>query len=415
MSQQDLTAPVAEESRETPGVIKPPQAPQLAEGDKPSTLKKPVPLFEQVPHFKGNSPRNPSFSFSSLGGRPIVLMFFGSMRRPGSAAIVKKMQTIAEAYKDKGFIVCAICADPDDKAQERIDERTTFIVFWDFDGEIANQFGIPHTAPQNAEFPAQSLVIDPRLRLYSRYAFNDPDAHIRALVADVDACRYDLPAVRQQGWAPVLEIPRVFELQLCRQLIDYYNNQGGRPSGFMRQQAGQTIGVLDRSFKRRSDVQIKDKDLMDACRRRIARRVAPEIQKAFQFNANRVERDIVACYSGEEKGFFNAHRDNTTSGTAHRRFAVTVNLNAEEYEGGELKFPEFGPATYKAPTGGAVVFSCSLLHQATPVTRGLRYCYLPFLYDDTAAEVRKANMGTIDFRTRDSEGRYIDEEGDAER
>ena len=49
---------------------------------------------------------------------------------------------------------------------------------------------------------------------------------------------------------------------------------------------------------------------------------------------------------------------------------MTINLNADDYEGGDLRFPEFGPRTYRAPTGGAVVFSCSLLHEATPVTRG---------------------------------------------
>jgi hypothetical protein len=38
-----------------------------------------------------------------------------------------------------------------------------------------------------------------------------------------------------------------------------------------------------------------------------------------------------------------------------------------------------------------VVFSCSLLHQALPVTRGKRYAFLPFLYDDAAARVREAN------------------------
>ena len=36
-----------------------------------------------------------------------------------------------------------------------------------------------------------------------------------------------------------------------------------------------------------------------------------------------------------------------------RRFAVTINLNSEEYEGGDLMFPEFGRAVYRAPTGGA--------------------------------------------------------------
>jgi hypothetical protein len=42
-----------------------------------------------------------------------------------------------------------------------------------------------------------------------------------------------------------------------------------------------------------------------------------------------------------------------------------------------------------------VVFSCSLLHEATPVTKCVRYACLPFLYDDAAAEIRRANMGSI--------------------
>ena len=51
--------------------------------------------------------------------------------------------------------------------------------------------------------------------------------------------------------------------------------------------------------------------------------------------------------------------------------------------------------TYRPPTGGAVVFSCSLLHEATPVTKGLRYATLPFLYDEAAAEIREANKHTL--------------------
>jgi predicted 2-oxoglutarate/Fe(II)-dependent dioxygenase YbiX len=42
-----------------------------------------------------------------------------------------------------------------------------------------------------------------------------------------------------------------------------------------------------------------------------------------------------------------------------------------------------------------VVFSCSLLHEAAPVTRGLRYATLPFLYDDEAARVRQANAHSL--------------------
>ena len=80
-----------------------------------------------------------------------------------------------------------------------------------------------------------------------------------------------------------------------------------------------------------------------------------------------------------------------SSACAHRRFAVTINLNAEEFEGGELRFPEYGLQSWRAPTGGAVVFSCSLLHQALPVTAGRRYAFLPFLYDEAAAKLLEAN------------------------
>ena len=54
----------------------------------------------------------------------------------------------------------------------------------------------------------------------------------------------------------------------------------------------------------------------------------------------RIERYIVACYDGASGGHFKAHRDNTTPATAHRRFAVTVNLN-DAFEGGGTHFPRW--------------------------------------------------------------------------
>jgi predicted 2-oxoglutarate/Fe(II)-dependent dioxygenase YbiX len=192
-------------------------------------------------------------------------------------------------------------------------------------------------------------------------------------------------------------VPHVFEPGLCRRLIDLYEAEGGKPSGFMREVDGKTRLFHDATHKRRKDVIVEDPELQAVVRQRVLRRLAPEIRKAFQFDPTRMERYLVACYSGEEGGFFRRHRDNTTSGTAHRRFAVSINLNAEEYEGGDLIFPEFGPRTYRPPTGGAVVFSCSLLHEATAVTRGRRYAFLPFLYDEAAARIRQENLQHVDM------------------
>ena len=193
-----------------------------------------------------------------------------------------------------------------------------------------------------------------------------------------------------QMQAPVLLLPNVFERDLCQRMIEGYRNGNPAESGFMVERDGKTVQQHDHRHKRRSDWNINDRTLIEAAQERIRRRLVPEIKKAFAFDVTRMERHIVASYD-QSGGYFRPHRDNTTKGTAHRRFAVTINLNAEEYVGGDLMFPEFGRATYRAPTGGAVVFSCSLLHEALPILRGQRFAYLPFLYDEAAAAIRQAN------------------------
>jgi predicted 2-oxoglutarate/Fe(II)-dependent dioxygenase YbiX len=148
-------------------------------------------------------------------------------------------------------------------------------------------------------------------------------------------------------------------------------------------------------FKRRRDVTITDPAFRSELVNTLARRLVPEIAKVFQFKVTRLERYMVACYDAAEGGYFRAHRDNETIATRHRKFAVSINLNAEAFEGGDLRFPEFGPRTYRPPTGGAVVFACGLQHEATPVTRGRRYAFLPFLYDEAGAAIREASLGAL--------------------
>ena len=137
---------------------------------------------------------------------------------------------------------------------------------------------------------------------------------------------------------------------------------------------------------------IDDEALRNQIRARLQRRLVPGVTRAFQFTATRIERYLIACYDAQTGGYFRPHRDNTIKGTAHRKFAVTINLNAGDYDGGDLCFPEFGPRTYRAPTGGAVVFSCSLLHEARAVTRGRRFAFLPFLFDEPGEALRQENL-----------------------
>ena len=188
----------------------------------------------------------------------------------------------------------------------------------------------------------------------------------------------------------MLQLADVFEPELCRALIDVYESKGGEDSGFMRERDGKTVLVVDHNHKRRRDCIVQDQKLIATLQERVRRRIVPEVAKAHAFQVTRMERYLVGCYTAEDRGHFRPHRDNTTKGTAHRRFAVTINLNSA-FEGGELSFPEYGPRSFKPPPGAAVVFSCSLLHTVSPVTQGQRYAFLPFLYDDAAAEERERN------------------------
>jgi predicted 2-oxoglutarate/Fe(II)-dependent dioxygenase YbiX len=352
---------------------------------------------DPVPMFVAESAGNPRYHFDTVAGRYVVIAFLGSSLHPVAAAALQQVTEALEIFDDRHLAFFGVSADPDDRNEGRLRQRIPGIrYFWDFDLGIGRLFGATDTtSPEAAELRTTGamryrqfwLVLDPMLRVLLEAPLEHGEAVMRFLRA--------LPPVATHAgvecFAPVLILPRVFEPEFCRRLIDLYEQNGGSESGFMREIDGKTVGIYDNSYKRRRDYAITEEAIRAAARARIVRRLVPEIERAFQFRVTRMERYIVACYDGEAGGYFRAHRDNTTRGTAHRKFAVTMNLNAEDYEGGELRFPEFGQRTYRAPTGGAVVFSCSLLHEATPVSAGRRYAFLPFLYDDAAAEVRTAN------------------------
>jgi predicted 2-oxoglutarate/Fe(II)-dependent dioxygenase YbiX len=180
----------------------------------------------------------------------------------------------------------------------------------------------------------------------------------------------------------VLILPNVLEPDLCRRLIDLYDSQGGSDSGVHR--GGQ--GVMHKAFKSRKDCAIEEKGLLDLLTQRLLRRVTPELEKLFFCKAHYIERFLIGCYAAEEGGHFGPHRDNRPGLTAHRRFAVSVNLN-DDFEGGEVAFPEYSTQGYKAPAGWAVVFPCAILHRVTPVTAGARYAFLPFMFDDSGKAI----------------------------
>jgi peroxiredoxin/predicted 2-oxoglutarate/Fe(II)-dependent dioxygenase YbiX len=361
-------------------------------------------IGDPAPNFTARSTNNPKFHFDTTAGRYLVLCFFGSASVEKNLQAIEHITAIKDFFNDERASFFGISIDPSDESLGRVTQSVPGIrYFWDFDWQVSKLYGalseeLPAADTQVTYYPF-TLILDPMMRVLAYLPLSDLDRHNQAF----DRLLATLPAIQEHAGvrlhAPVSIIPRIFEPEFCRELIEIYEKHGGKESGFMREVDGKTVGILDNSFKRRTDFDLdRDETYSQVCaaiRARINRRLLPEIHKAFQFKITRMERYLVACYDSESGGFFRPHRDNTTKGTAHRRFACTINLNAEDYVGGNLRFPEFGTQTYRAPTGGAVVFSCSLLHEATPVTQGKRYAFLPFFYDEDAAKIREQNLAFL--------------------
>jgi hypothetical protein len=114
-------------------------------------------------------------------------------------------------------------------------------------------------------------------------------------------------------------------------------------------------------------------------RARVAsKRLLPAIERFFQFRPTRMDRYMVSCYDAETGGHFFRHRDNLNAGCAAPALRGVDQSQCKDYDGCDLMFPEFGRRLYRAPHGGAIVFSTGALHQVTPITRGKRYAFVPF-------------------------------------
>jgi peroxiredoxin/predicted 2-oxoglutarate/Fe(II)-dependent dioxygenase YbiX len=369
-----------------------------------------MPLLEigdPAPWFSIASSNNHLFHFSMAGGRRVVLFFFASAGFEQIQAILKSFQELSEEFKTLQVPLFGVSVDAGDKEQNRAALiAPSFIFFWDFDKKISQQYGVCRDVEQNGvagvHYAPQTFVLNENLQIINILPMGESDKHAQQVldfIKNFPPIEEARPATRH---APVLLIPNVLDKECCRSLIDIYKADGGSPSGFMRQIDGKTVGIHDDNFKKRRDFLIENPNLQRQLSAIILRRVVPEVEKAFQFEITRFERYLIACYDAESGGYFQAHRDNTSKGTAHRRFAMTLNLNVGEYTGGFLRFPEYAPHGYKGDSGTAIIFSCSLLHEATAMISGERFALLSFFYGDEDAVVRDANLKYIVDRPQDS-------------
>ena len=306
-------------------------------------------------------------------GQPMVLFLCGRAADAGTRA---ELAALADSSIDWGTVtrVALALGSPAEVAAAMAAPPKDLVLLSD-DGALSQHLiGAPPTA-------MIALTLDDNLRIIEKLERSGDAGEFVRRVAGLYAARPKPQARTFQQQAPVLFIPRALDGQFCRDLIAYFEETGGTPSGTARVEGDTATWKPDPSVKMRRDVYIEGGPWLDRVKDALVRRVLPEIQRCFNFQVTQHEVFKLIRYDASA-GYFHAHRDNESRDTQHRRFAMTINLNPGEYEGGELRFPEFGPDLYVPERGGAVIFSCSLLHEVTPVTRGSRYGLLGFFYGE---------------------------------
>ncbi len=335
----------------------------------------------------------------NIAGRFVVLFVCASMETPGAARELARLAELHRQFDGLGALVFAVSADPvavNAAAMRRLGLPFPILSdegFWSgralgIESAPAGPLSGPAAEPGGAGGLWCTLVVDPGRRVVKRIGPGGAAEHALAALAECtrrDALLTPGPGAVQ---APVLIVPDVLDKAHCARLIQCWESGERYVGGVVSDAHGGNVPTA--YVKVREDVVLPDsgaeaQELFGLFRRR----VAPAIKQAFAFQVTRSESLRLGCYHAADGGHFIAHRDDTTPYSAHRRFAMSLALDSDAYEGGYVRFPEYGPQLFRAPTGAAVVFSVSMLHEVTRVTAGRRMILLGFFYSEAEEALRQ--------------------------
>ena len=305
-------------------------------------------------------------------GKPVVMIFCGDKSLEQLTSSVMPVALFDPEIVQVATFVCA--SVPDAKAQKTAADWL-FQTMSDANREITSAL-----ADMSGISAPVIYVLNPNQRICGIVGLDDTELDLKAsLNALIQEASYIAPPAPVSRIAPVLLVPRVLEPEDCDWLIGLWR-EGDKHKGqvALGSAAKERDGVI-LDMKRREDYIVTDAEIEQRIVNRIMPRLVPEIEKILHFHQWGMEALRIGCYKAKDSGFFNVHRDNCNPSVQHRKYAITINLNTGDYEGGDLRFPEYGKELFQPPRGGAVVFSCSMLHEVLPVTAGERYTLLTFL------------------------------------
>jgi hypothetical protein len=233
----------------------------------------PAPAFA-LHHFDAGVVRCADFA-----GQPLVLVF-----APDEAA-ARALRARWDVASPAALLVAAVPGE--DGA------RVPWLI--DAEGEVIGRFGLEGAR-------AWHVVLDAAQRV--RWIGEDP------ATAEASAASLAQTTQATSALAPVLLVPEVFDADECAALVARWS-EGGHGAGAVTANTAQGVGTYaDGDIKRRADHVVTDPAMDRWIRARLARRVAPELLRAFHFVLGDTEAFRGGCSDAADGGVFRAHRRN---------------------------------------------------------------------------------------------------------
>jgi len=320
-------------------------------------------------------------------GRPVLLLLAPRAMDPRSAVVMGAFRARAAAFECLGIDVYLISGAPLEAAPSAAevlagDGRS---LWWDSAGKIMAAYltglGYPAGAEQGFEDRVIALVLDANQRILAVLDGVDESLPERAchIYRDLPAAG---PSILRRATAPVLIMPNLIDDVWCDGLVGLWLELEGHntdPAAPTLMPPALGVGREGTLREHRQHV-IADPATIQRLQGVLGRRLAPELQRAFSFEAFRFDEIKVARYTPGSGATVNPWAAAAGSEPMERCFALTLELNARHdgkdgkgYGGGEMVFPEYGRARYRPDKGGAVIHSANLMLELRPVTRGQRY------------------------------------------
>lgn len=313
-----------------------------------------------------------------VAGKPVLLLF----QTGEQAAFARSRQRLLSASEAiDGTELTVFQIDREAGPADRPVPAGPGIAFHHLSDAAGKAYQAHGVDPRATEAPLIAIVLDANYRVADLLEVppeSDPGPRLAACLSTLERERTNGSA--HISHPPVLIVPRALEPADCPWLIGLWHEYDETLKGQGHSGVDEPSKRFLQEYGRIRQYHIREPERQRYLDAKVGRRVVHEISKAFETRPTKRESYVVSRYDAADEGHLRPHRDCATPETRHRRFTVSVMLNDGEFEGGRLRFREYGDQLYHVPNGTAIVWSAALLHELTPVTEGSRFVLVFHLY-----------------------------------